>query len=158
LERNTVKKEELEAMTKDELREHAEVAGVKLGALDTKGTMVEKILGEYVAPAKESDKKKSLPPEEKLSPLGRLCTIDGKPVSGRKMKLKIYATEQDKSDVDIIVNGHNIRVQRNQDVIVDEAYVEALQHAVIQTMQQDPDTGEMSPQEIMVYPHTAVPV
>jgi hypothetical protein len=46
-----MKREDLEAMTKDELREHAEGQGVELAALDTKGTMVDKILGEYVAPA-----------------------------------------------------------------------------------------------------------
>jgi len=42
--------EELEAMTKNELREHADVQGVTLGALDSKGTIVDKILGEYVPP------------------------------------------------------------------------------------------------------------
>jgi hypothetical protein len=153
-----VKKYELEAMNKEELREHALVAGITLDEADSKGTMVEKILGEYVAPVKASEKKAPRHPEEKLSPLGRLCAIDGKPVNGKKVKLTIYATEQDKSDVDIIVNGHNIRVQRNHEVIVDEAYVEALRNAVIETMMQDPDTGVRSPQRIMVYPHTAVPV
>lgn len=153
-----MKREDLEAMTKDELREHAEVKGITLGSLDTKGTMVDKILGEYVAPAKEADKKVSRAPEEKLSPLGKLHTIDGKPVNGRKFRLTIFATESDKSDVDIIVNGHNIRVRRNMEVVVDEAYIEALRNAVIDTVMQDPDSGVRSAQRMMVYPHTAVPV
>lgn len=153
-----MKREDLEAMTKDELREHATVQGVTLGALDTKGTMVDKILGEYIAPAKETDRKVSRLPEEKLSPLGKLYTIDGKPVSGKKYRLQIFATAEDKSDVDIIVNGHNIRVKRGVEVVVDEAYVEVLKNAVIDTVVQDPDTGVRSPQRMQVYPHTAVPV
>jgi len=152
-----MKREELEAMTKNELREHAEVVGITLGALDTKGTIVDKILGEYVPP-KESEKKVAKVPEEKLSPLGRLCTIQGQPVNGKKYRLTIFATESDKSDVDIIVNGHNIRVQRNKEVVVDEAYVEVLKNAVIDTVVQDPDSGVRSPQRMMVYPHTAIPV
>jgi hypothetical protein len=147
---------ELEALSKNELREHAEVAGVTLGALDTKGTMVDKILGEYVEP--QEKKKGSVHPEEKLSPLGKLHTIDGKPVNGKKFRLTIYATESDKSDVDLIVNGHNIRIQRNKEVVVDEAYVDVLRNAVIDTVMQDPDSGVRSPQRVMVYPHTAVPV
>lgn len=148
-------KEELEAMTKEELREHAEVAGVKLGSLDTKGTMVEKILGDYVPP---KETKKALPPDEKLSPLGKLCTIQGVPVNGKKFRLTIFATEQDKSDVPIIVNGHNIIVKRGHEVVVDEAYVTALQNAEIETVIQDPDTGVRSPVRMMVYPHKAIPV
>lgn len=152
-----MKREELEAMTKDELREHAEVAGVDLGSLDTKGTMVDKILGEYVAPV--NAKPKTAPRvEERLSPLGHLHTIDGKPINGKKYRLTIFATEQDKSDVDIIVNGHNIRVRRGVEVVVDEAYIEVLRNAEINTAVQDPDTGVRSPQRMQVYPHTAVPV
>jgi hypothetical protein len=151
-------REELEVMTKNELREHAEVAGIFLGALDTKGTMVDKILGEYVEPKDPKEIKKAPPPQEKLSPLGKLHTIDGKPVNGRKFRLTIFATESDKSDVDLIVNGHNIRIQRNKEVVVDEAYVEVLRNAVIDTVMQDPDSGVRSPQRVMVYPHTAVPI
>jgi hypothetical protein len=151
-----MKREDLEVMTKDELREHAEVAGVELAALDTKGTMVDKILGEYVAPA---GKPKTAPRvDERLSPLGKLHTVDGKPVNGKKYRLTIFATEQDKSDVDIIVNGHNIRVRRGVEVVVDEAYIEVLRNAEINTVMQDPDTGVRSPQRMQVYPHTAVPV
>jgi hypothetical protein len=155
-----MKRYEREAMNKEDLREHATVAGITLDEEDSKGTMVEKILGEYVAPAKPVEKAKVPPraPEEKLSPLGKLHTIDGKPVNGKKYRLTIFATESDKSDVDIIVNGHNIRVQRNKEVVVDEAYVDVLRNAVIDTVMQDPDSGQMSPQRMMVYPHTAVPV
>jgi hypothetical protein len=150
-----MKREELETMTKDELREVAEGRGLELGSLDTKGTMVDKILGEYVAVATP---KKAPVKEERLSPLGRLHTIDGKPVNGKKYRVTIFATEQDKSDVHLIVNGHNVQVRRGQEVVLDEAYVEVLRNAEINTVMQDPDTGVRSVQRMMVYPHTAVPV
>lgn len=146
-------RQELEEMTKVQLAEHAEVAGIKLGALDTKGTMIDKILGDYVSPAKEGKKQ-----EEKLSPLGRLCTIDGIPISGRKYKVTIFATESDKSDVPLIVNGHNIIVKRGHEVIIDEAYVEVLRNAVIDTVVQDPDTGDRVAQRMMCYPHSAIAI
>jgi hypothetical protein len=69
-------------------------------------------------------------------------------VNGKKYRLTIFATEQDKSDVDIIVNGHNIRVRRGVEVVVDEAYVEVLRNAEINTVMQDPDTGVRSPQRM----------
>lgn len=151
-----MKREELEAMTKEDLREVAQGQGVELGSLDPKGTMVDKILGEYVAPA---GKPKTAPrAEERLSPLGKLHTVDGKPVNGKKYRLTIFATEQDKSDVDLIVNGHNIRVRRGVEVVVDEAYIEVLRNAEINTVVQDPDTGVRSAQRMQVYPHTASPV
>jgi hypothetical protein len=77
--------------------------------------MVDKILGEYVAVATP---KKAPRKGGALSPLGRLHTIDGKPVNGKKYRVTIFATEQDKSDVHLIVNGHNVQVKRNQEVIL----------------------------------------
>ena len=145
-------RQELEELTKAELQEHAEVSGVKLGALDNKGTMIDKILGDHVEP--KTAKKK----EEKLSPLGALHTLQGERVNGRKYKVKIFATEAEKSDVDLICNGHNLRIQRGQEVVIDEAYVNILRDAIIQTIVQDPDTGVRSVQERMVFPHQAIPV
>lgn len=147
-------RDDLEAMTKAVLKEHAEAQGIALGALDSKGTMVDKILGEYVAPKEKRPQYEN----EKLPALGRLSTLSGEPVDAKRYRLTIFATEGDKSDVDIIVNGHNIRVQRNREVIVQEAYVEILRNAVIDTVVQDPDTGVRHQQQMMVYPHTAVPV
>lgn len=148
-----MKREDLEAMTKEDLVEHAKVQGIELSALDKKGVMIEKILGEHKeakAPAKRV--------EEKLPALGRLRTLDGKLVDGKKYRVLIYATETDKSDVDLICNGHNVRIKRGHEVVLDEAYVEILRNAVIDTVEQDPDTGVRSAQRRMVYPHQATPV
>lgn len=143
-------REELEELTKDALRDHAEAMGVKVLVLDSKGTMIDKILGEYKAP------EKIVPKDEAMSPLGALYDLQGHKIDGKRYKLTIFSTESDKSDVDIIVNGHNIRVQRNKEVVVQEAYVNALRDAVIETVIQDPDTGIRTPQKIMVFPHTAI--
>jgi hypothetical protein len=144
-------RDELAAMTNNDIRAHAEVMGVKLGALDNKATMIDKITGS-VEPEKPRVK------EDRLPPVRGLHTLDGKKIDGKKYKLKIFATENDRNDVDIIVNGYNIRVQRGQEVIVDEAYVEVLRNAVIDTVVQDPETGDRIAQTMMVYPHQAVPV
>lgn len=146
-------REDLEAMTKDELREHAKVQGVELGSLDTKGTMVDKLLGEHVAVATP---KKAARVEDKMPAVGRLRNLDGTVVDAPKYRVTIYGTETDNSDVDLICNGHNIRVQRNKEVILLEPYVELLRTAVVETIVQDPDTGVRSPARRMVYPHSAV--
>lgn len=150
-----MKREQLSEMTKDELREHAQVQGVSLEALDTKGTMIDKILGEHVAVA---NPKKSPGKEARMPALGRLSTLDGKIVDAPRYRVTIFSTENDNSDVDLIVNGHNIRVQRNKEVILQEPYVELLRNAVVETVVQDPDTGVRAPSRRMVYPHQAVPV
>lgn len=144
-------REELEEKTKAELVEYAEVQGVKVLALDSKGTMIDKILGDHKAP--DVPKKH----EERLSPLGKLCTIDGKPINGKKYKVKIFDTQGDHNDVDLIVNGHNVRIQRGKEVILDEAYVEVLRNAVINTVQQDEDSGVRMAREQLCYPFSAVP-
>lgn len=146
-------REELEELTKVQLIEHAEVAGVKILQPDSKGTIIDKILGEYKAPEKVSDKPKA---NQELPPLGALYDLQGNRVDGRKFKLLIYSTESDKSDVDLIFNGHNIRIQRNKEVIVDEAFIGILNDAVIETIQQDPDTGKQTAQTVMVYPYKAI--
>lgn len=155
-----MKRDDLEAMTKVELVEHAEVSGVKLGSLDSKGTMVDKILGEYNPPAKpkEEERKVKMQKDAPDIPMGALYDLKGNRVSGRKYKLKIHATEQDSSDVPLIVNGHNIIVKRGFEVIVDEAYVNILRDAVVETMVQDPDTGVRTAVSRQVYPYQAIPI
>lgn len=146
-------REDLEAMTKPELVDHAKVQGIDLDAAEKKGTMVDKILGEHkAAPAKSPRAEESLPA------LGTLSTLQGEKVNGKKYRVTIFSTETDKSDVDIICNGHNIRVRRGVEVIMQEAYVDILRNAVVETTVQDPDTGMRAPQRLMVYPHTAIPV
>lgn len=157
-----MKRYELEAMKKDELIEHAEVAGIKLAADDTKGTMIDRILGEK-SPADETVEAAAAAPVKKDAPLppvrGGLFTLSGEKVNGKRYKLTILSTPGgDTSDVPIVVNGHNIIVKRGREVEVEEAYVNVLRDAVIDTVIQDPDTGEMIPQRVMNYPHIAVPV
>ena len=72
--------------------------------------------------------------------------------------MTIFSTPTDTSDVDIICNGHNVRVQRGKEVILMEPYVEILRNAVIDTVVQDPDTGVRVAQRMMVYPHQAIPL
>lgn len=153
-------RDELEAMTKAELVEHAEVSGVKLLALDSKGTMVDKILGEYAAPAKpkEEERKIKMQKDAPDIPMGALYDLQGKRVIGRKWKLKIHATQEDSSDVPIVVNGHNIIVKRGFEVIVDEAYIKVLENCVVETVVQDPDTGVRTPMSRQVYPYQATPL
>lgn len=157
-----MKREELEAMTKVELVEHAEVSGVKLGSLDTKGTMIDKILGEYTAPEKPAEKTaervKKMQPDAPDIPMGALYDLKGNRITGRKWRLKIHATQEDSSDVPIIVNGHNIIVKRGFEVVVDEAYIKVLENAVVETVVQDPDSGVRTPMSRQVYPFQATPV
>lgn len=142
-------REELEMKTKAELSEHAEALGVNVTAADSKGTMIDKILGDYKAPAV-----KELP----MPPLGALYTLDGKRVEGRQFRVTIFDTETDKSDVPIIVNGHNIKVKRGVEVIMHEAYLDVLRNAVVNTIVQDPDTGVKTPRTMLVFPHQAIEV
>lgn len=152
-------RDELSELTNAQIREHAEVQGIKLGALDNKGTMIDKIMGEVAPP-------KAPAHPEKLSPLGAPYTIDvdangkniGKRVNGLKYKVMIFDTPDDHNDVDLVFNGHNLRIQRGQEVVLDECYVEILRNAIINTVVQDPDSGHRSARQQMVYPHSATPV
>lgn len=152
-----MKREDLEAMTKAELAEHAEVSGVKLGSLDTKGTMIDKILGEYKGPEKAESGKK-LQKDAPDVPLGALYDLKGNRVVAPWYRVTIFATEGDNSDVHLICNGHNVIVKRGIEVKLMEPYVEILRNAVIETVVQDPDTGSRAPSRRLVYPHQAIPL
>lgn len=147
-----MQREELEMMTKPELIEHAKVQGIELQPLDKKGTMIDKILGEYKEAKAPEGKRKESP----LPALGRLHTLDGKLVDAPKYRVETFETETDKSDVDLICNGHNIRIKRGVEVILMEPYVELLRNAVIESIVQDPDTGVRTSGKRMVYPHRAI--
>lgn len=142
-------REQYEEMTKDDLRSIADEKGVKLLALDSKGTMIDKILGIEAPKAKA---------EVQEPPLGALYTLQGEKVSGKKYELEIFDSPTDHSDVDLIINGHNLRIRRGQKVVVDEAYIALLRNAVIETVIEDPDTGKRYPSRIPAYPHTAVAI
>jgi hypothetical protein len=145
-------RDDLEEMTKAELQEYAEGQGIKVLVLDTKGAMVDKILGEY----KEPEKAKVVD-RAKEPPLYGLYTMQGEKVNAPLWNLMIMSSENDHSDVDIIVNGHNIRVQRNVEVQVPFPYVEALRNSTINTTVYDSDTGKTTPRQISIYPHQASP-
>lgn len=142
-------REDYEELTKDELKGVAEEKGITLLALDSKGTMIDKIMGEK--PAKEVKRQKE-------PPLGALYSLDGKKVDAATYEVEIFATDNDKSPVDIIVNGHNIRVNRGQKVRMLAPYVEVLRNAVVDTIIQDQDTGERSSSKQLMYPFSAMPV
>ena len=144
-------REELEELSKNELVEHAKGMGVSVEALDKKGTMIDKILGEHKADAKSVVAKKDAP----LPPTGGLYTLQGEKVHGKRYKVKIFATESDKGDVPIIVNGQNIIVKRGFDVEMDEAYVEVLRNAVIYSTAQDED-GKRFPTMVQKFPFEAI--
>lgn len=156
-----MKRYELEAMAKADLQEHATVAGVKFSPDDTKGTLIDRIMGDIPPAVDEPEKPAKVLKDDgkaKEPPLGGLHTLQGERVNGKKYKLTIFASQGDSSDVPLIVNGHNLIVQRGKEVVVEEPYIELLRNAVIHTVVQDPDTGVRQPQQVMVYPHSAVPV
>lgn len=150
-------REEYEELTKADLVSIADERGIKIDLqLDKKMTIIDKLMGMHqgegseVKPAKAKDVKEP--------PLGHLYDLNGVRWVGRMFDLEIFATEQDKSDVDIIVNGHNLRVKRGEKVRVPEPYVEVLRNAVIETIVEDQDSGKRYVSKVMTFPHTAVPV
>mgnify|MGYP006319268175 CR=1 FL=1 len=96
--------------------------------------------------------------EERLPNQGSLRTLQNQSVSGQKWEVMIYADQNDKGDVDLQVNGFNIRIRRGEKVIIDEAFVEVLRNAVIETTQWNPETNTRTPTQRMVYPFQATPV
>jgi len=149
-------RDDLMDMTNADLREYAEAQGVKVLALDTKGTMVEKILGEYTEPqgaakVSKGEDKGQLPPERGF------YDLQGNKIDAPMWNLKIFSTQGDDSPVDIIVNCHRITVQRNVEVQVMKPYIDALRNSVIDTNMED-DNGVMVPRQIQTYPHQASPV
>lgn len=103
------------------------------------------------AAAKRDEARNPLPKE------GALRTLDGTPTAGKKWRVKVLATETETGDVPLGVNGHMIQVRRGVEVVIDEAYVEALRNAIIDTTAKDAD-GVLRTQQVQRYPFTAVPV
>lgn len=140
-------RDELAEKTKQELMAIGTEQGLSFTPANSKGDMIDAILG---APVKIAEKAADMPPE------GRLYSLDGKPASGRKFKVTIHATEQDRGDVFLSVNGHGMYVKRNHEVTLDEAYVDVLKNAVIDTFTKDPDTGKVQKITMMHYPFSAI--
>jgi len=149
-----MERDDLEGKTKDELRDLAETLGLTGISQDNKPTIIGKILALYDdEPASAKPKQK----DRKDVPLGALYTLDGKKLDRSNTpvySLTIFATESDKSDVDLIVNGHNLRIQRNKQVEVLEPFVQALRNAIIQTVVED-ENGVRVPSTVMKFPHQA---
>lgn len=108
------------------------------------------------AAALETDK---LVPDngEGLPKEGALRALDGSLAGSRKMRVTIMATESEKEDVKLGVNGHLVQIKRGMPVVLDEAYVEVLKNSTIDTVVQDPDTGAKTAVRMQRYPFTAEP-
>ena len=107
------------------------------------------------AAALETDK---LMPDngEGLPKEGALRSLDGSLAGKRKMRVTIMATESEKEDVKIGVNGHLVQVKRGVPVPLDEAYVEVLKNSTIDTFVED-DSGKRTQVQMQRYPFTAEP-
>lgn len=147
-----MKREDLEELTKESLKEKADALGIKLHSLDSKGTIIDKIMGN--ASGGERPKQPNAP----MPPVGALFDLQGNKLDCKMYRLKIFSTETDKNPVDLIVNSHNLRIMRDVEVIVAEPYIELLRNAIVETVRQDPDTGKMIPMQLQQFPHQAQPV
>ena len=94
---------------------------------------------------------------EGLPKEGALRALDGSLAGSRKMRVTIMATETEKEDVKLGVNGHLVLIKRGMPVVIDEAYVEVLRNSTIDTIAQDPDTGKKVAVQMQRYPFTAEP-
>ena len=140
-------RDELNELTKPELIKHAETIGIKLTPVDNKGDMVDKILG-IVTPKRDAP----MPLE------GALYTMQGEKVTGLRMfKVTIHATENERGDVPIAVNGHLIKIQRGKEVTISEPYLESLKNTIITTQRFDKETSKMVPETLYNYSYSAVP-
>lgn len=140
-------RDELAEKTKPELMAIGEEMGLKLTPADNKGEMIDAIMG---VPAKKEEKQADIPPE------GRLYTLQGAPIAGRKYKVTIHATEHDRGDVFLSVNGFGMQIKRNVEVVLDESYIDVLRNAVVDTFTKDPDTGRVQKVTMMHYPFSAI--
>ena len=136
------KRSELFALCRD--------AGVKTTVSDTSEDLIAKLSGEPPPPRKQPDKP--------MIPEGKLMTLEGHKINGKKFRVTVFATEQDKADVAMAINGYAIKIQRNKEVILDECWVENLRNSMITTVEQDPETGAMMPITRLTYPHQAIAV
>ena len=139
-------RDELNEMTKPELIKLGLENNLNLTPAENKGSMIDAII---------SGKKKI--PDAPMPIEGRLLTLDGSAVPEQKFKVTIHASEHERGDVFVGVNGYGINIQRNKEVILGAHYLEVLKNAVIETITHD-DTGVEQPMTITRYPFTAMPV
>lgn len=140
-----------------------------IGMINGAGTPLAQQLAEMVANADDPEAaalkaakiaEAAAKAEERRNPLpkeGALRCLSGKLIESRKFRVKILAYEGETGDVKIGVNGHLVQIQRGVEVILDEAYVHALQNAIVDTVSED-DAGKRTGQQYQRYPFTAMPL
>lgn len=155
-------RDELEALGKPELIEFGKALNppALMDMSAKKGDMVELLLRAQGVTVTEPVKD-TAPVETKardLPPINRFTTLDGKPVNGRMYDLMIHATEADRGDVSVTVNGYLFKIQRGANVRVPEAVVNVLKDSVITTVRYNPNTRRNEPATIQTYPFQATAV
>lgn len=97
------------------------------------------------------------PEEDRINPLpreGQLRTLDGSYVDTKRVRVTIMATENDKEDVKLGLNGHMLQIKRGVPVDIPHHYVEVLRNSTVDTFTKDPETGVVSRVQIQRYPYT----
>jgi hypothetical protein len=155
-------RDELEALGKPELIEFGQNLNppALMDMSAKKGDMVELLLRAQGVTITETPKE-TAPVETKardLPPISRFTTLDGKPVIGRMYDLMIHATEADRGDVSVTVNGYHFKMQRGVTVRVPEAVVNVLKDSVITTVRYNPSSRRNEPATIQTYPFQATAV
>lgn len=74
----------------------------------------------------------------------------------KKYKVTIHTAEgdSDKGDVVLVHNYRQVQIQRDQEVILDETYLDVLKHTVVNTHTKN-DKGEVVPVRIPRYSYSA---
>jgi hypothetical protein len=140
---------ELEEKNKTDLIAMGAAVGIILTPATSKGDMIDRLLG---APAPEKAREVEIPKE------GALRTLDGDlVVSKGKVTVTIMATESEKGDVFLGLNGHGLQIKRGVPVQIPVEYLSCLTDSTIKTVSKDPETGRVTAMEIMRLPFTAVP-
>lgn len=143
---------ELETKTKPQLIDMAAAIGLTMTPATSKGDMIDQLLGLPVTDPAPSANEGRMPLEGKLSSLD-----EGAIVSKGKARVTIMATEDDKSDVFLRLNGHAIKVKRGVEVLIPVEYLGVLKDSMIYTTSYDPETNKNTPVQVMRVPFMAVP-
>lgn len=65
----------------------------------------------------------------------------------KKYRVTIHSADDDKTDVVLVHNFRQIQIMRDQEVVIDENYLEVLKHSVVHTSSRN-EKGEVVPQRI----------
>lgn len=142
---------ELETKSKPQLIAMAAALGMALTPAATKGDMIDSLLG--LPPGEPK-----APKDEALPREGIMRTLDGEPmVSAGKIKVTIMATDTEKGDVFLRLNGHAIKIQRGVEVTIPVEFLGVLKDSIVNTEAKDPETGFAKAVQIMRHPFSAEP-